>query len=122
MGTIIEAECICGYKSKAIAAGRGMFDSTYTMPAMCGNCNDIVSVKYLASTARCPDCGKEVIIYNDISLRQDSDDINDSKIEITDIIHWRIGEKKFFRLPDTLYLCPKCKRITMKFTEIGNWD
>ena len=122
MGTIIQAECECGYKSKLIYAGRGMFGTGCTVPALCRNCNEIVAVKYLPPDAQCPNCGKEVIFNNDVSLRQEREDVNNTEIQIIDIFNWRIGENKFFRLPDTFYLCPKCKKMTMRFMYAGNWD
>jgi predicted RNA-binding Zn-ribbon protein involved in translation (DUF1610 family) len=68
---------------------------------------------------KCPDCGNEVVFYDDPSVQAK---IYDSK-KPANIFSWHISDEgKDFQLPDTRYLCPKCGKMTLIFTLIGNWD
>ena len=119
MGTIIKAICNCGFKSEDVFAGGGFsnFRTICLAPALCLNCKTFVVKNYLNKYSRCPVCRKKVTFYNNPILQVSTVDLDKESI-----FSWHTKEKEEFLLPDTLYLCPKCEQIRLKFVWIGNWD
>jgi len=126
MGTMIQAKCECGFKSEKIFAGGGFMDfmNVLTAPALCTNCYTFTIRSYLAKHNYCKKCKSKITFYNDKSLWKDK---NISTSERNCIFYWEIDpivslNNGVFRLPDTAYLCPKCREFKMKFYNIGIWD
>jgi len=121
MGTIISAECECGFEPGEIFAGGGMFDfaGVCDVPALCENCREFVVVNYLGRSPKCPKCRKKVIAYNDPILQTKRDKTGSG----SDVFHWFIEKSNVsFVLPDDYYLCPKCGKKRMRFFDVGCWD
>jgi len=77
-------------------------------PAFCSTCHNLVMVNYFNKSPICPRCHRKVTFYNDSSLC--------SKKRVNKIT-W-----SQFSLPANGCLCPKCGKMTLTFTVIGNWD
>lgn len=122
MGGIIKAHCKCGFESEDIYAGGGRsnFLEVCNAPAICLNCNIFLIKNYMKEQSNCPKCRKKVVFYNDPQVQEQASESYES---YNDIFSWNVSDEKGeFRLPDTKYLCPKCKEMTMEFLDIGNWD
>jgi DNA-directed RNA polymerase subunit M/transcription elongation factor TFIIS len=124
MGSIIKAVCGCGFESENIFAGGGFmnFMTNLTAPALCQKCQSFLVSNYLDKGSKCSKCGGTLLFYNDPSLQIVN--ANDASSEHEqDVFSWRHPDKgREFRLIDTLYLCPKCKEMKMKFIGVGCWD
>jgi predicted RNA-binding Zn-ribbon protein involved in translation (DUF1610 family) len=121
MGSILIAECKCGFE-KNFSAGGGMLDfkTNCNAPAYCADCKKFIVENYLKTPAICPSCGKKLIFYNDPSLKAENDK---SKSSRNIIFSWFAdNEKGEFVLYGTKYLCPNCGKKTMRFSEGGFFD
>ena len=123
MGSIIQAKCRCGFESKEIMAGGGMlnFMNTLKAPALCPNCYTFTIRNYFNKYNYCSKCKSKVIFYNDKKLWKDK---NASQDELDSIFWWNTDmfTDEAFVLPNTIYLCPKCREYKMKFYRCGFWD
>ncbi len=121
MGSILRGLCKCGFDTGDIYVGAGFvnFMETCNAPAICLHCNEFLVRNYMAGdAARCPGCEAKVTFYDDPSVQDAS-----GKKRYDYLFVWRIADKdEFFKLPDTNFLCPKCKKMALIFEEIGNWD
>jgi len=123
MGSIIQAHCECGFKSKEILAGGGMLDfkEVLTAPALCTSCYIFTVRNYLNKYNYCSKCKSKITFYNDKKLWKDK---NASLDEFKSIFWWSINlfTDEAFVLPMTSFLCPKCREYNMKFYPCGLWD
>ena len=122
MGNIIKAVCECGFESGDIFAGGGFlnFQTIFSAPTICLNCNRFLVKNYMKKYSKCPICRKKVTFYNDPSVQIQ---INESYKKSYDVFSCYVSDEKGeFRLPDTRYLCPKCGKMTLKFVSFGCWD
>lgn len=96
------------------------FMTDLAAPALCQHCNSLVVANYLDKVSKCPKCGGMILFYDDPSLRvSNMKDIPDER----DVFYWSLPEREGeFRLVDTLYYCPKCNEMKMKFVDVGCWD
>ena len=71
MGSILNAECVCGYRREGLFMGAGMldFEKVCSAPAFCENCHEVVLADYLAKAPKCPKCKGKPIFYDDVCLR-----------------------------------------------------
>lgn len=129
MGSMLIAECDCGFKSEMINAGGGMmnFNEVLNAPALCKKCHILIVKNYLKKNPRCHRCRGKINFYNDPALYKGNlpKDINDC------IFYWRLPDdfdsvhpeiKSFFCLPNTDYMCPECGKMNLKFIDVGCWD
>lgn len=121
MGKIIQANCECGFKSKELLAGRGFYTFTLTAPALCTNCYTFTTRNYFRKYNYCSKCSNRVIFYNNKTLWKDK---NPSQDELDTIFWWNIDRSKgeAFVLPNTFFLCPKCRKYKMQFCSCGFYD
>lgn len=123
MGSIIQANCECVYKSDLIYAGGGManFEETLNTPALCKNCYTFTVRNYFSKDNYCSKCESKITFYDNKSLWKDKDVSLD---KLDSIFYWSIdiSNNTAFILPNTMYLCPKCRKFKMKFNPWGNWD
>ena len=121
MGIILRGLCKCGFDTGDIFAGAGFvnFMDTCNAPAICLRCHEFLVRSYMdKETARCPGCDAKVTFYDDPSVQEP---LGNKRYDY--LFVWRIGGRdEFFKLPDTNFLCPKCKNMTLVFEEMGNWD
>ncbi|MBN1573614.1 MAG: hypothetical protein JW984_10505 [Deltaproteobacteria bacterium] len=120
MGTVFQAKCECGFESEEIFAGGGMLNFTEYCgaPAICLKCRKLFVKNYLKDNPKCSYCKRPVIFYDDPSVHAPIDSSEEDNV----IFDWRLEDDNFFELPDTMYLCPKCGKMTMEFISIGCWD
>ncbi|MBT7087989.1 hypothetical protein HN928_03400 [bacterium] len=121
MGSIIRAHCKCGFESEDIYAGGGMmnFHEICNAPAICLHCNTFLIKNYMKKYSKCPKCRKKVTFYNDSQVQEK---VSESDESYYDIFSWDMEEKGTFFLLNIQYYCPKCKKKSLKFVDIGNWD
>ena len=120
MGSILNAECVCGYKRDGLFVGAGMLDfkKACRAPAFCKHCFEVVLADYLAKVPKCPKCKSKPTFYDDVCLRSESPGRENGPL-----FEWHmdwIG--KTFRLPDAAYLCPRCLEMKMRFVDVGCFD
>jgi DNA-directed RNA polymerase subunit M/transcription elongation factor TFIIS len=122
LGSIIRAVCDCGFESQDIFAGGGFvnFMTDLAAPALCQHCHSLIVANYLENRGNCQKCGNIIVFYNDPSLRvSNNKGTNNERY----VFYWRLpDEQGEFALVDTLYFCPKCNKMMMKFIDVGCWD
>jgi Zn finger protein HypA/HybF involved in hydrogenase expression len=129
MGSLLMAQCNCGFESGMVSAGGGMmnFNEVLNAPALCRKCQIVLVKNYLEHDPRCPHCGGKIHFYNDPALFKGGlpKDTSDC------LFYWRLPDgfdsiypeiDNFFCLPNTDYICPQCGKMHMKFINIGFWD
>ena len=74
MGIILLAKCDCGFEEE-ITVDRGNFvtGKTCYAPALCENCNKLLTRNYAEDEINCPYCGVALIKPEEISLRSKHD-------------------------------------------------
>ncbi len=117
MGSILRGICKCGFDTDTFFAGGGFHDSETkcSAPAVCRNCKEFLVKNYLKKYSKCPVCRKKVTFYNSPSLQIESSQTGSNNCNI--VFSW-----DDFCLPGTLYWCPKCKEMRMKFIFAGRFD
>jgi Zn finger protein HypA/HybF involved in hydrogenase expression len=87
------------------------------MPALCPSCQRVVVANVLQPSPRCPHCGGAIHFYAETELH------GPVSADANEVFSWRIdGEPHAVSLPDTTYLCPRCRRMHMHLEDVGNWD
>jgi len=95
MGTLIGAECYCGY-SKELLEGCGMSGpESCRRIAVCDKCDHPMSLNITTKEPRCSHCHSRRLR----SLELDED-----------------------VLPITGLICPSCNQPTLRMEEVGLWD
>ncbi len=125
MGSILRATCGCGFDSTNLYVGGGRvnFGTICRVPAICSKCGDLVTVNYLEAGARCPKCGSAVTTYDDLTLRANPGESFGQDTELDSVFSWRIpNTQDDFYLPMAQYLCPRCRKLNMRFHQAGTWD
>jgi hypothetical protein len=119
MGSSVEAICECGYSTSTLIGGGMMsFQTTCYFPCLCEHCRNIVPVNLLAPEPRCPQCdATKIKPYDDPRLAESRGQ------EI--VAEWNMGgeQGRTLTLTDGAYLCPRCNRVALRFTDGGLcWD
>lgn len=118
MGSIVTAKCQCGLELQlSLGGGMHSFTSVCNFPCLCEACHNVVQVNLLAKTEECPMCKSlDLIPYDDPRLRKSPG--------TRTVAEWNLQERVGRRLvlTDANYLCPKCKEMSLRFTESGCWD
>jgi DNA-directed RNA polymerase subunit RPC12/RpoP len=138
MGAVIEARCACGFESGRIYAGGGFqnFEQVCAAPALCMKCRQFVIKNYKNKYSKCPTCNRKLMFYNDSKLQAPKDGkrgeygvFKQGEFRFPDNFDPGKGDGPRdvfvwgkFRLPDVEYLCPKCGKMTMEFSHVGDWD
>jgi len=119
MGSILVAECECGFKSEEMFAGGGMlnFYEVCNAPAICKECGIIFTRNFMSTkkNIRCPNCKKKALYYNDPILHGDK-----QGEEV--VFSWNLPADESFILPHTTYCCPQCRQMNLRFFDVGCWD
>jgi transposase-like protein len=119
MGSILVANCKCGFRTQIFAGGGGFthLDKNFE-PALCPSCRHFHVLNYSGRRRKCPDCKAWVDFYNDPALG-----VPVSRAEMHLVFnHQTPGKNNCFILPETRYLCPSCGKKTMEFWHTGFWD
>lgn len=119
MGASVTAECECGVKASIlIGGGMANFMTTCYFPCLCERCHAIVQANVLGKPIRCPECqATDVTPYDDPRL------VESAGPHI--VAEWNIEAElgRPLSLTDGNYKCPRCGRMTLKFSD-GDllWD
>ena len=118
MGTIIRAECRCGFQ-KEMCLGGGMLNFTKhcAFPMYCGQCKILFEANLFRKRIPCPSCRgtRDVVPYDDERVCR-------SKGE--EVFQWATEDKigRDLALTGGKYLCPQCGQFTLSFLMAGCWD
>lgn len=87
------------------------------VPALCESCNRVGVADALETSPHCPDCHGHIRFYNEAELCE-------AVLAGTQqVFSGRLGGKPHpVSLPDTAYLCPRCRQMHMRLEDVGNWD
>lgn len=116
MGTMIDASCECGYETKMMFLGGGMYNYTTecSFPFYCVDCSILFVSNMFDKKTVCPKCHKTVV------YPYDSEKAFDTAGKDT-VFHWNARDKKLV-LTDGNYICPACRKFSLKFFDVGCWD
>jgi len=151
VGSLISAECECGFE-RSMALGGGMRNHlTYcAFPCYCRDCNSLYEANLLSDDTSCTECGSQNILpYDDKSMRkivlprpvrrvvkyvrqtlwekllrrEQEEIVTYVSADIT-VFDWHGGSSlgRDLELTNEGYLCPSCRSFTLKFYERGCWD
>ena len=122
MGSILRGLCKCGFDTGDIYVGAGFvnFMETCNAPAICLHCNEFLVRNYLKKeTTVCPGCHGKVTFYDDPSLSAPHPHVEGDGCLFT----WKLANRDgHFKLPRADFLCPKCKKTTLVFEDLGSWS
>ena len=115
MGSQVIASCGCGVKAE-ISIGGGMMDFTTIclFPCLCNSCRNVVETNLLSKTPECPGCGTaNPTPYDDPRV------VGSPGENI--VSEWNVEEHlgRELTLTDGSYKCPKCEKMTLRFTDTG---
>ena len=121
MGSMLEAECPCGYVKSEICFGIGMLGIGLG-PGICHKCREIVSVETHQigmppnvsseqKRLRCSKCGRKPQMLELIMQPIPETEDEESSFSHQDSLD-----------SEAVYLCPKCDQKTLKLYEVGFWD
>ncbi|MEW5912952.1 MAG: hypothetical protein AB1814_10380 [Thermodesulfobacteriota bacterium] len=118
-GSLIKAACPCGFHTEAlfIFGGRANFKTYCGFPVYCPDCASLAVANLYAKEVICPGCpGSAAVPYDHPSLVGRPGD----KVVASWNTMARLG--RALKLTDGEYLCPVCKKFTLRFTHVGFWD
>jgi len=117
MGSIINAECGCGFKRQMyLGGGMRNFETHCAFPLYCGQCKILFAANLFQKQLSCPDCGgRDVVPYDDERVCQTRGRV---------VFQWAAEHAigRALALTDGGYLCPQCGRFTLSFSMAGCWD
>lgn len=117
MGSIVMAQCICGYQREMYLGGGWVnFRNHCNFPLYCGACKSLFEGNIFEKGIRCPECGDRNV------LRYDDDELCANKGTV--VFDWFVREKidKVLQLTNGEYLCPSCGQYNLSFYVAGYWD
>jgi DNA-directed RNA polymerase subunit RPC12/RpoP len=121
VGSIIAAQCLCGFSTK-MALGGGIRSHEYlcVFPALCSGCGAFWPVNLLDRGARCPTCSRNA---SDSMIPYDDPSLAGTPGQET-VFSWSLGKElgRTPKLTDGTYVCPHCRKPTLAFSESGFWD
>ena len=120
MGTILNAQCDCGFAKTEIFVGRGFKPEYLYVPAYCTKCKSLQITNCLDKMNKCPECRGELTLYTQDSLLEKS--ASTDKYDNNLFFEVTPDGKRQLRLPDTYYLCPNCRKTALRFISTGMWD
>jgi rubredoxin len=113
MGSIIQAVCPCGLKSKEIMQGIGFNYPELKKqiePAYCDSCSIVIGRDISKLYCKCPTCRIKVVFYKP--------EINEREVDISE---YSFVSDSYLQERDKWH-CPNCKRETLQFEFRGCWD
>ena len=112
MGTIISAQCDCGYTYENMYLGGGMRSIDYlSYPNYCKSCKSLFTANMKNKEIHCSNCkSTDILRYDDSSI---CGDLEYPSFE------WGTDE---YLLSRENSLCPSCQKFSLKFNSVGSWD
>jgi ribosomal protein L37AE/L43A len=125
MGTIIQpVYSSCHEPYPRCLIGLGMLDMTNKIlaPYACDHCGTISFKSLQNKHHRCSQCKKQVTLYGKTLcfMLPDDPDIHYEPEKV--VIDVTVACDMQYVLEDKNYHCPKCKKETLRFQEVGLWD
>jgi hypothetical protein len=122
MGSVIEAECECGYMNPELLLGGGFrnFMTECAVPFYCDHCKKVFTLNILDKNGliqdcHCPRCKRKVHYYG--YIKEGTYEYNEDYV-----FDWRVNSENRYFLPEGLHHCPKCKKDKLQFYETACWD
>ena len=142
MGSLVQANCNrCNFsKDLQLGAGRRTFKETAMWPVWCTACGNLSVANHKKPSLVCAECGS-----NDVKRSEDPE-VWSGDGQSSAALTWSLGtekgepiERNWFerllgrppkyrikyidlRLTDGTYLCPSCKKFSLRFQLIGLFD
>ena len=119
MGSIIIAQCPCGFIKDDLFVGAGMmnYGTSEFEPALCMSCGHFQACDRMARRPRCKKCQGPVRFYDTSGPRLDlltEDEPQDVGSTVQDPTQPLSHQGR--------HLCPRCKEMRMDFLAGGMWD
>ncbi|MDG1816380.1 MAG: hypothetical protein P8H22_09800 [Glaciecola sp.] len=119
MGSIVKANCQCGFEQKIhIGGGIGDFKKNCAFPCFCHHCTKLVVANMMANNKDCPICENDSLVsYMHNTIASIDGDRN--------VISWRLqkdGVDEMLMLDNGHYICPQCKGVSLTFSLVGMFD
>ena len=122
MGSIVSAECKCGFKKEVMLLGGGFsdFQNKASFPYYCPVCKNLFLGNCLAKKVKCKKCISENVYPYD--------DKRACKKKGQEVFEWDITddekdeEEVTLILTDGKYICPKCNEYQLSFYSMGSYD
>lgn len=117
MGSIVKAQCGCGFeKEMYLGGGMRTFLTQCNFPFFCSACAIMFEGNILGNKVACPKCdATNSVPYNSdrLCLRKGQQ-----------VFEWNVAgdAERRLELTDGDYLCPGCGRPNMTFVGVGYWD
>ncbi len=131
MGDILRGECECGFQSKDLYIGGGMYRRWYSeIPTVCRRCGGLEminrylrkggDIKIRRTGLKCRKCKKNKTILNAPTLHSPSGIAK----QFGEDYPWELEYLRSKRddIPEIRYFCPKCKCVKMRLIWRGVWD
>ena len=119
MGAMVSARCECGFETRTMFLGGGMlnFTTVCTFPFYCVNCSILFESNMFKKKVACPQC------HMTDNYPYDSDKAFEMAGK-NNVFSWNVRDKidKELVLTDGNYICPACRKFTLKFFDVGCWD
>lgn len=112
MGVIVCGSCsICDYRVTALLGSNDCdISEKCCWPHVCLNCSEVVSIDLRVTSPRCPKCkSTSIIAYAGNLLKKSEFQENEMQTAHAELV-------------TELQFCPRCKRATLKFVDVGLWD
>ena len=118
MGTIVSANCGCGFNGKfAVGGGMDNYADTCLFPCLCGKCRQIVHPNLFQKPLHCPKCGSpDPIPYDDPRL------VGSSGTQNVASWYMNLESDQELVLTNGTYLCPSCGKMTLCFRVTALFD
>lgn len=119
MGYIVKATCRCRFE-QTIKIGGGMrdFRENCTFPCFCNHCATLVVVNLMANNINCPLCNNDSLVsYMHSTVASVDGDRN--------IVSCKLFKDESFEevtLDNGNYICPQCKSVSLRFSQVGMFD
>ena len=119
MGSIVKADCQCGFEQKIpIGAGMRNYGKNCSFPCFCHHCTRLVVTDMMANHKNCPICENDsVVSYMHSTIASVDGDRN--------VVSWRLskdGVDEELILDNGHYICPQCKGVSLTFSHVGMFD
>jgi len=117
MGSIVVANCGCGYEKEMHLGGGMMNFETYCgFPVYCPACEQLFVANLFEEPIRCPECSSNRV------LPYDAEELCVTKGSV--VFDWfvEVRNDRALELTNGEYLCPDCGQFTLSFHMRGFWD
>jgi Zn finger protein HypA/HybF involved in hydrogenase expression len=112
MGASVAASCPCGYSTEMMIGGLKGYPRLCLFPAYCEECEVLLPVNLVDTPIICPGCQKSRVMPYYADRLQ-----GEPGTRIVASCGTAEEQPREFELTDGTYLCPACKRTTLRFVQ-----